>query len=141
MSKVKRSRVWRTILPCLLMIAGIWVAVEEASFRSGAERTFATVREWRSEKLFGLRGTAKVDLEVKSTRSAFKNRSVRTHLWYRPSPGDRIPVYYGGGSFAVRVDSLWQRFLMPVILVLAAIAWFVEIWGKRGREGSAKAET
>src|SRR5947207_2231900 len=99
----KGGRLWRTVIPSLLLLTSIGAVVEEISFRSGAIQTFATVSEWHSEKLAGFRGTATADIEL--TGRLLKNRPVRTRLWYCPNPGDRISVYLGSPA---RVDSIWQ---------------------------------
>ena len=125
----------------LLLGLGIWGAAEEIMFRSKAERTVAVVREWQSEKLFGFEGIAKVDLNLPTAPGFFKGRPVRTCLWYRLAPGETIPVFHGDGKPAVRLDSLWQGFTFPVLLLIGPIVWLVEIWRRPKRSGLAGADT
>jgi hypothetical protein len=120
-----------TIIPLVLLVIALWGVVDEIQYRSEATRTFATVRQWQSKRLGGFKGLAIADVDAQGMENFYKDRPIRTNLWYRPSPGERIPVYYQLGSAPGRVDSLAQGFVLLAVLALIGVGWLAETWWPR----------
>lgn len=127
-----RRWIWSIFIPFMLFATALFAAIEEIAFREEAIRTHATVNEWHSEKLWGFRGTAMVDIDL-GTGRVLENQHVRTHLWYSPAPGDQIPVCYKVGSEGFRMNSVWRASVMPAFLVLISVGWLFETWWKHER--------
>lgn len=112
-----------------LAVLGI---VEEARFRSESIRTHAVVRDWRSDRLGGLRGTAVADVALEG-HPLLPKQVIRTQFWYRPSEGDRVPVFFHPEKAAGRMDGFLQGYLLPAFLLPIALGWLLEIWWLRRR--------
>lgn len=132
MAEDQPGSLWWAIVPLAMLAIAVLGIVEEAHFRSESLRTHAVVRDWRSDRLGGLRGTAVADVALEG-HPLLPKQAIRTQLWYRPSEGSRIAVFFHPEKAVGRVDGFVQGYLLPAFLLPIALGWLLEIWWLRRR--------
>jgi len=136
------GRARAAFVPALCLIAGglgLYLLIDEIRLSLEAEQAVATVETYKAGRRFTSPGRAQVRYEVDD-----RPVSATVQVWLRSlHPGSQVPILYRPSSPRVaHLDSIWQRFPAPLILVaVGAYGVFCILRLLSGRAGSVEVAT